>query len=86
MNRIVSAAAESTGLQEATYEDAAGYSRHRIRPYSFRYGFGDRMKSKVDPECLQRLMGHKSATTTLEYYNSTSEEELVAAGAIVPDP
>jgi integrase len=43
-------------------------------------------KKKVDPEILQRLMGHESVTTTMKFYTGASENELAETAAVAPDP
>jgi len=86
VQKVVHKAAKSAGIQEVLFRDANGHKKRRITPYSFRYGYANHMKKKVDPETLQTLMGHKSVTTTMRFYTAASEEELAETATIAPDP
>lgn len=86
VQEVVHEAAKSAGIQEVIFRDAQGRKKHRIIPYSFRYGYANHMKKQVDPETLQSLMSHESVTTTMKFYTAASEEELAETAAVAPDP
>lgn len=68
-------AIDSSGLEpEPQYRDAKGRARRRLKPYSLRHGFAERMVDKVDLETLRDVMGHKNLETTKQYLNPDKEE------------
>ena len=51
-----------------------------LSPYSCRHTFATlAIKSGIKPEQLKQIIGHASYATTVDFYNHTNAQELVAA-------
>ena len=51
-----------------------------LSPYSCRHTFATlAIKSGIKPEQLKQIIGHASYSTTVDFYNHTNAQELVAA-------
>ena len=50
---------------------------YKIHPHTLRHTFSNSlMENKLNPKIVQRLLGHKSVSTTLKIYNSIDDDML----------
>ena len=55
--------------------DELGLSEHT--PYSCRHTYADIKKRRnIDPEIMMEIMGHEDFSTTVEFYHTTTDEDL----------
>lgn len=55
----------------------------RLHPHAFRHTFGTALiRSKVRPDVVMRLMGHRSITTTLRYVHEVGEDGVQAVNLL----
>lgn len=75
ITEMVRDAAFEAGIQEVTYEDNAGKSRHRITAHTLRHSFAVQcLKNGMDIRTLQELMGHESLETTKKYLQLSNDD------------
>lgn len=68
LNTRIRKAAESAGIQEVMYEDAAGNKHYRITAHALRHGHAvEALKSGLDIKWVQEQMGHSKLETTEQY-------------------
>lgn len=69
--RVIGAIGEAAGVVVADEKFATAHDLRRA--------FGQRWSTRVKPLILQRLMRHKSLTTTMRYYVETGDDDVTAA-------
>lgn len=76
VQNIVGKAAETAGIQETLYTNAAGQPINRITPHAFRHGHAVKLlKDGVPTRFVQEHLGHADLSTT-EHYLQVIESDV----------